>query len=210
MLSVEGLTINLRGAQLITAFSASLGPGECIGLEGVSGCGKTTLLRGIAGLVDSQSGNVTLDGMTPEQLGWPAFRRKVVYSAQDPVMYAGSVEANLCAAFRFQTAKTTYSAERALSHLKTLGLGAEVLYQRAESLSVGQRQRVALVRALLLTPRVLLMDEPTSALDRVATTGVEKLIQSFLQCGGAAFVVSHDTGLLRRTCDRTITLGGLP
>ena len=208
-LRLESVTVSAGGSTLLVGLSLDLPAGERLALNGPSGCGKTTLLRGVAGLIDPAAGRVLLGGRGPEDRGWPAWRRRVVLLAQKPVVQPGSVESNLRLPFGFRSAgRLKFPAEAARAMLDRLGVGSGRWDQEASSLSVGQQQRLAMIRALLLDPAVLLLDEPTSALDPEALEAVEDLLAERCDVGLACLVVTHDRPQIERWCHRRIDLGG--
>ena len=194
---------------LLANVDLELGAGECVALLGPSGAGKTSLLRILCGLDDLCAGALTLDERTPATLGWPLFRRRVAMLAQRPLLLSGTVAHNLALAFTLASAASdpavAFDAERADFTLAQLGLGGR-LDRDAHSLSVGEQQRVSLVRSLLLRPTVLLADEPTSALDAGATEQVEALLRSQLDEGLAILLVSHDGAHVQRLATRTVDI----
>lgn len=195
------------GRLLLAGFSLELRAGECVALAGSSGLGKTRLLRAVAGLDDPAAGEVLLQGSTPASMGWPRFRRRVLLVAQRPVMIEGSLLGNLRRPFTYKDAPTPFPKKRARALLRELLLPGKYWRQSSGTLSLGQQQRVALVRALLLEPEVLLLDEPTSALDEEATGCVEALLQQ--ECEGrgmAVLLVSHNRAQAARLCGRRIDL----
>lgn len=206
MLTLESLSIARGGTRLIDRLDVRVAPGEIVALTGPSGCGKTSLLRIVAGLDDPAGGRVLLDGRTPGELGWPAFRRAVVLLAQTPVLFPGTLRASLERPFRYRSATTPFVAESARTLLERLRIEPAALEREARTLSVGEQQRAALARALLVEPRVVLLDEPTSALDAENVEIVEGAVRDAASAGLAALVVTHDAAQSERWCDRTIDL----
>lgn len=206
VLALRDLVVAAAGTPLLVDVSLLLRRGECVALRGPSGCGKTTLLRAIAGLDDPAAGEVLLEGRTPESHGWTVFRRAVVLTGQTPAMLPGSVRDNLEQPFTYRSAVEPFPEERARELLDRVDVGRRRLDQETDTLSVGQRQRVALVRALLVTPRVLLLDEPTSALDAESAELVETLLRAERGRGLAIVVVTHDASQAARIADRTLDL----
>ena len=154
-----------RGSfQLDAAFSAPT-PGV-VALFGRSGCGKTTLVNALAGLLVPEQGEITLDGEalldTPRQLSVPAERRRIGYVFQDARLFPHlRVSANLRYALSRARGRIDIDFDAVVA---LLGLGG-LLQRRCHALSGGERQRVAIGRALLCQPRMLLLDEPLAALD---------------------------------------------
>ena len=140
-------------------------------------------------------------------MGWPVFRRHVTFVHQRPVMLNATVEENLRRPLTHRHVAKDFDRDRALTLLRDLALGEEHLPQPARTLSIGQQQRVSVVRALLIEPEVLLLDEPTSALDEDARSGLEDLLRrEGHRTGRAALVVTHDREQARRLCDRQMDL----
>lgn len=203
MLQVAQLDVGTAGVPLLRGVSLGLHEGELVAISGPSGCGKTTLLRTVAGLIDPLGGTILLDGRSPEQIGYPRFRRQVVLVQQKPALLDTTVRANLERPFEYQSGNQEFPAQQAAQLLQEVGIEPDRLDQRAWSLSVGQQQRVCLVRALLLEPRILLLDEPTSALDSDSAAAVETLLHRLAKDTGlAALVVAHDRQQPEQWCDR--------
>jgi ABC-type iron transport system FetAB ATPase subunit len=211
LFEASDITVAAGGRVLASGVSLTLAPGDLVALTGPSGSGKTTLLRALSALDDPAAGSVRLEGRTPAEWGYPAYRRRVVHVAQQPALAAdATVEDALHLPFTFASAGgdgAAYDSLAAADLLERLGVGAERLGQRARSLSVGQQQRVCLARALLLRPLVLLLDEPTSALDWDSVAAVEELITEEARTRGlAALIVTHDPAQAARWCPRALDL----
>ena len=127
---------------------------------------------------------------------------------QRPVVMEGTVADNLALGFAVKTADgAAFPVDRARALLAATRLPDDVLEAEARTLSEGERQRVGLVRSLLVKPAVLLLDEPSSALDEEATLAVERLVAERCAEGAAVVLVSHDTTQRERMATRTLELG---
>ena len=198
-------------APLAGPISLSLAPGQALAVRGPSGSGKTTLLRSLALLEPRAEGEVRLEGRRPRRAEVPAFRQRVAYLPQTPPRWEGAVEESLRLPFQFQSqAHGAFEAARALGLLEALGLDAPDLLERPlGNLSQGEAQRVALVRALITSPQILLLDEPTAALDPASRERCEGLLEEWIAARPerALVLVSHDPAQIERLCQRSLTLG---
>ena len=188
MLSVRGLR---RGGLLPVSFD--LAEGECVAVRGPSGSGKTLLLRAIADL-DPNAGAVVLDGEAREAVPAYLWRRRVAYVPAESGWWAERVAQHFA----------DWSA--ALPLLGPLALPTACRDWPVLRLSTGERQRLALIRALALRPRVLLLDEPTSGLDADATAAVERIIADRLGAGAGALWVTHDAAQAARVASRRLVV----
>ncbi|WP_255444580.1 ATP-binding cassette domain-containing protein [Achromobacter sp. LC458] len=184
--------LRLRGvySQRLAPVSLDLAGGECGAIVGPSGSGKSLLLRQVADL-DPGHGEVELLGRPRSAMRGHEWRRQVVYCQAE----AGWWDDHVAPHFTDRA-----QAQRLM---QPLGLTPEKLDALVHELSTGERQRLALVRALALQPRVLLLDEPTAALDQAATVTVEAALQQFLDHGGAMLMVTHNAEQARRLARRT-------
>lgn len=188
MLTVAGIH---RAA--LRPVSFNLADGEILVVRGPSGAGKSTLLRAIADL-DPNEGDVAIDGVSRESFPAPQWRRRVIYVAAEPAWWADT------AAEHFP------SREEAAALAQALGVAPDLLSQPVVRLSTGERQRLALARALARHPRVLLLDEPTGALDAESRDLAEALIAERCARGLAVLWVTHDAAQAERVSQRLLTL----
>ncbi|MDO4686998.1 MAG: ATP-binding cassette domain-containing protein [Corynebacterium sp.] len=186
----------------------SVSAGERVVVSAPSGSGKTLLLRSIAEL-DPHIGTLLLDGRLSRTWGIPAWRSQVMYVPQRIAFLPGTVRDVLRHAFQFKTHKAkTFSEDEAAELLRTLGRSSKLLDRETNHLSGGEAQSVALIRALLLSPRVLLTDEITSDLDHALAGRVETLLIEWTsQPGRALMWVGHNAAENERIATSTITLG---
>jgi putative ABC transport system ATP-binding protein len=177
--------------------SATIPTGTITALIGPSGGGKTTLLRLLNRLDDPTSGKIFLDGQDITAINPLLLRRTVSLLPQKPVMFPGTVRDNLQAPLTLHglPQKTDKQQNELLGRCQ---LEPELLGQIAQTLSIGQQQRVALARTLLLEPLVLLLDEPTGALDRRTA---DRLANLLIESGLTIVMISHDL----RLCERVAT-----
>jgi ABC-type iron transport system FetAB ATPase subunit len=157
----------------------ALQPGECVSVAGKSGAGKSMLLRTIADL-DPHEGDALLDGEACSGMPAPQWRRMVTYVAAESGWWDERVEAHFLPGTDFSTL------------FPSVGIPGEAWAWPVARLSTGERQRLALLRALTPQNRVLLLDEPTSGLDAENTGRVEKLLRSRLSAGTAILLVTHN------------------
>jgi phosphate-transporting ATPase len=180
---------------LLKPASLSLSAGECIAIRGPSGAGKTLLLRAIADL-DPSDGLVCLDGRDRSTIAGPEWRRLVGYVPAEPGWWADTVGEH----FSEWTA--------AFAFVRDLGFPKGAKAWPITRLSTGERLRLALIRALMVHPKVLLLDEPTAALDPASVAAVESLIAARIQAGLAVLWVTHDAEQAKRIANRLLVVDG--
>jgi putative ABC transport system ATP-binding protein len=182
------------GGQVLTGLDMALHPGELAWVRGPSGGGKSTLLRLLNRLISPSAGRIALNGQPIEAIPPARLRRQVALVAQTPVMAPGTVEHNLTLSFSLRAAQGAAppNTETLSAWLERLSLKGVKLNDQAQALSVGQKQRVALARSLLMEPKVLLLDEPVSALDHDSRLVIERMAGEYREREGRAVImVSH-------------------
>lgn len=208
MISVHGLRVTFghgpARTEVVRGLSFAVPAGETFGLVGESGCGKTTVLRAVAGLVAHQGGEIELNGRSMGRVRSRKDRRGVQMVFQDPY---GSLNPT-------HTVDTTLGEPLAIHRLgererritralEEVGLGPAHRYRFPHQLSGGQRQRIAIARALISEPSILLLDEPTSALDLSVQAEILNLLRSLARARGLTMLlVSHDLAVIAHMCQR--------
>ena len=215
---VERLVVSRGERVLAGPISFEVPARSTVGLQGPSGAGKSTVLRALVGLLPAPlcaTGQIHVlgDDVGAARVDLPALRAKAALVGQAPVVFPASIAANATFGLRHvRRASRTDLRERAHAALVEAGLWDEVadrLDAPADQLSIGQRQRLCLARALALDPELLLLDEPTSALDGEATAAIEAAL-SGLRGHRSVLIVSHDPAQLARTCDHVVSIGDTP
>lgn len=174
-------------------------PGERIAILGRIGCGKTTLQKLILGLYRPTSGAVLIDGIDQRQLDPAELRRQIGYVQQDVMLFYGSLRDNITmGAPQADDAAVVRAAQIGgiLDLVNTHPQGFDMLVgERGESLSGGQRQGVAIARAVINDPAILLLDEPTASMDHSSEEDIKRRLGEFMH-GKTMLLISHRTSLL--------------
>lgn len=188
MLRLEDLQIpNLKPVNLTIA------PGECVGLSGESGSGKTRLLRAIADM-DEHGGQVYEEDIAQDQVRGHEWRRRVMLLPAESQWWFDTVDQHFSAQARY---------------IEALGFDQDVVHWNVSRCSSGEKQRLSILRMLSGCPRVLLLDEPTANLDPSNALRVEDLILNYLSEHHAiALWVGHDASQLNRVSQQRYHLSG--
>lgn len=194
---------------LLDDVTLELAAGDRLALAGPSGAGKSLLLRALALLDPLDRGRIEWRGAVPVDHEIPRFRRRAIYLAQRPIVDEASVVDQLERPWRFASAGgVPFDRERAAEMLTRAERAPGFLEQMGVNLSGGEAQLLALVRALLLEPHLLLLDEPTAAMDARTRGAAEALLEDWLRADpNRAWVwVSHDPSQLERSCRRELKI----
>lgn len=199
-----------QSASALRNVSLRIQPGEHVGILGRVGSGKTTLEKLILGLYRPTSGAVLVDGIDLRQLDPAELRRNIGYVAQDLMLFYGTLRENITLGAPLTDDEQVLQAARAAGIMDLVNSSPEgfdmQVGERGASLSGGQRQAVALARALINDPPMLLLDEPTSSMDHSTEEDVKQNLRSFAE-GKTMIVVTHRTSLLELV-DRIIVVDG--
>ena len=198
------------GERLLSGLSLELPAGSRVAIQGPTGAGKTLLLRSLALLDPVEEGEVRWGGSPIEDCDVPEFRRRVLYLAQRPALFEGTVEDNLRIPYSLRHTEGRFDRQAAVERLAILGREASFLSRRQGRLSGGEAQLVALVRALQLEPQVLLLDEPTAAMDPETESAAEGVLLAWLgEDADRSFLwVSHSSEQTERVAQELWTLRG--
>ena len=194
----------------LSGVSFSLRPGERVGIIGRIGSGKTTLEKLVLGLYQPSEGSVLIDGMDARQIDPVDLRRAIGHVPQDPMLFYGSLKHNLLVGAPFADETDMLHAAR-IAGVDDFAArnpkGYDMLVgERGESLSGGQRQSIAVARALINDPAILLLDEPSSNLDNQSEAQLKRRLEEASQ-GKTILLVTHRTALLTLV-DRLIVIDG--
>jgi ATP-binding cassette subfamily B protein len=197
-----------RGGPVLDGLSFSVRPGETLAIVGPSGSGKSTIGDLLVRLLDPESGVIRLDGHDLRTLSLADIRRQVALVDQQPVILHTSIAENIRYARPAASDTDVIEAARRASldsFVRTLPLQYETIVgERGSALSVGERQRLALARAFLIDPAVLVLDEPSSALDVDSETRIVAGYERVMR-GRTTIVITHRAELARRA-DRMLVL----
>jgi ATP-binding cassette, subfamily C, type I secretion system permease/ATPase len=207
---VESLAFTLRSGErpIVRNVSFALAPGESLGLIGPSASGKSTLARLIVGVWRPQAGTVRLDGA--DVAAWPRelLGPHIGYLPQDVELFAGTVAENIARLAEPDAAEVIRAAQRAHVHELVLRLPKgydTAIGESGQGLSPGQRQRIALARALYGNPRLVVLDEPNANLDHEGEEALLRALRGLKDEGVTAVVIAHRPSLLREA-DKMLVL----
>ena len=206
MIEARGLVKHYGGLPVLRGVDLRAERGEVVCVVGPNGAGKSTLLRILALVEWPDQGAVLYDGVQAEQRSAASLRARVAYVPQRGHVLSLSVRNNVLFALLARGVPLGEAAARADEALKAVGL-YDLRGRRASALSGGQKQLLALARALALQPEYLLLDEPTASLDPENARRVRELLREYVEAKrAAAVVVSHSMAEVRELADKTVVL----
>ena len=193
---------------ILDHIDAQFEPGEVIGIVGPSGAGKSTLARCLIGIWPRTSGQVLLDGVEIQAWSTESLGPHIGYLPQDIELFEGTVAENICRFSDLDSADIIHATKKTNIHEIILSLPAGYdtpIGIAGKLLSAGQRQRLALARAIYQSPDLIVLDEPNANLDDVGEASLEKVIRELKSDGKTIFMVLHTRNLLT-LCDRVIEI----
>jgi nitrate ABC transporter ATP-binding subunit len=212
LLVLDGVSksyITPRGVrEVVSGFELKVREGEVVAIIGHSGCGKSTVLSMVAGLVEPTAGRISVDG---RRISGPGLDRGVVFQGHCLLPWLTALGNVLLAVKQVQpTASGHEQRELAGRALEIVGLDGS-LHRRPAELSAGMKQRVGLARALALAPRVLLLDEPFGMLDSVSRLELREVLQKLWgEERKTALLITHDVDEALMLSDRVVMMTSGP
>jgi lipopolysaccharide export system ATP-binding protein len=202
-LRTEDLTKSYGGRTVVRGVSLDVSSGEVVGLLGPNGAGKTTTFYMTVGLTSPDRGRVILDDhdVTDDAM-YVRARKGIGYLPQEPSIFRGlTVEQNIVAILETLNLTATERRERARDLLAELNLSS-LAASPAYTLSGGERRRAEITRALVMSPRFILLDEPFAGIDPIAVTDIQKIIFHLKARGIGVLVTDHNVRETLRITDR--------
>ena len=202
-LRTESLTKSYGGRTVVRGVSVEVRSGEVVGLLGPNGAGKTTTFYMAVGLTAPDSGRVLLDGVdVTEDPMYVRARKGIGYLPQEPSIFRGlTVRQNILAILETLNLKAAERAARLLDLLAELNL-TPLADAPAYTLSGGERRRVEITRALVISPRFILLDEPFAGIDPIAVADIQNIVSHLSERGIGVLITDHNVRETLRITDR--------
>lgn len=209
IITLEHVTKSFDGQEILRDFNLSVREGEFLAVIGRSGCGKTTMLKMMNGLLTPDEGKVCVDGKNIAETDIISLRRRIGYVIQNRGLFPHmTVEKNITYVPVISGKKNKKeNRELALKLLKLVGLEEEKLGKYPSELSGGQQQRVGIARALAADPKILLMDEPFGALDEITRqTMQDEILRLQKSLKLTVIFITHDIREAMKLGDRVMVM----
>ena len=207
LLRAEGLTKSYDGRRVVDAVSIEVGAGEIVGLLGPNGAGKTTTFYMMVGLTRPDAGIVYLNGEDVTRLPmYERARRGISYLPQEPSVFRKlTVEQNILAILETLDLTADERGQRLRALLDELGI-ARLAKNKAFALSGGERRRVEITRALVISPSFMLLDEPFAGIDPLAVVDIQGIVTQLKERGIGVLITDHNVRETLGICDRAYIL----
>lgn len=208
IVTMENTTRSFGAREVLAGVTLTVSSGEMIGIVGPNGGGKSTLLLLMAGLLRPTSGRVTVCGVDAFALSLTSAGSVGLVTARPglyPLLTGRENLHHFGGLFGLSPAEVDAKAEPLARTLELTAAGFET---RAGQLSTGMQQKLSLIRALLLSPKLLLLDEPTANLDPLASRALYAEVRTRTDQGLACVLVTHDLSAAEAVCDRVLLVNG--
>lgn len=212
-IEIKELSFSYDSKPFIDNLDLKIDDGEMVGIIGNTGCGKSTFVRLIAGLIKSDSGKIIIDGddITNKKFNKKILRRKlgIVFQFPEMQLFEQTVEKDIF--FSLKQYKLTYDEKykRAKEALELLGLDFERIKDKSPlALSGGEKRKIAVAGTLVCKPKYLIFDEPIAGLDCNSRDSFMKLLLALKQNGTTIIIISHNTDYLAEYADRILVMDG--
>jgi lipopolysaccharide export system ATP-binding protein len=206
-LKAEAVAKSYNGRCVVNGVNLEIGGGEVVGLLGPNGAGKTTTFHIIVGLVQPDDGKVLLNDtdLTTQPI-YQRARAGISYLPQESSVFRRlTVKENLLAILQTLDLSSEEQEERSESLMKMLGI-SHLARNKAFTLSGGERRRVEIARALVLSPYFILLDEPFTGVDPIAVTEIQKIIRTLTNSAIGILITDHNVRETLGICDRAYIL----
>jgi putative ABC transport system ATP-binding protein len=201
MIHFENITIQVHGQTLLNSANLRISNSEKVVVRGPSGCGKSSLLKTMVGALPVSHGSVSVENIELSANTVADIRTRIAFIGQEPVLGAETVHEALLLPFTFKAHRNNAPDEDRIVHLlERLHLSADLLNKPCKRISGGEKQRIAIIRALLLDKTIFLADEVTSALDPESRAAV---MDELFSPGVTLLSVSHDPEWIN-ACSRVV------
>lgn len=212
-IEIKEISFSYDSKPFIDNLDLKIDDGEMVGIIGNTGCGKSTFVRLIAGLIKSDSGKIIIDGddITNKKFNKKILRRKlgIVFQFPEMQLFEQTIEKDIF--FGLKQYKLTYDEKykRAKEALELLGLDFERIKDKSPlALSGGEKRKIAIAGILVCKPKYLIFDEPIAGLDCNSRDSFMKLLLALKQNGTTIIIISHNTDYLAKYADRILVMDG--
>lgn len=203
MIRFNNIVLKVHQQVLLNGGDLHIAEGDKVVVRGPSGCGKSSLIKAVVGALPPSGGSVQVAGLEMNAGNVAEIRARIAYIGQEPVLGADTVKEALLLPFQYKAHKGSKpSSEHLVQTLEQLHLSADILQKPSKRISGGEKQRIAIARAMLLNKTVFLADEVTSALDPASKAAV---MEELFKPGITLLSVSHDPDWIN-ACSRAVEI----
>ncbi|MEI6890986.1 MAG: ABC transporter ATP-binding protein [Pontiella sp.] len=203
MIHLEKISLNIHGQTLLTRTNLAIAPSDKVVICGASGTGKSSLLKFIIGMLPWSEGSIRVNGLELSQHTVATIRNQIAFIGQEPTLGAERVKEALLLPFAFKAHQQVQPTDELIFQtLERLHLDPAILDKPSKRISGGEKQRIAIARALLLNKSIFFADEVTSALDQESKAAV---IAALFRSKITLLSVSHDPDWIK-ACSRIVEI----